>query len=1760
MSKFAYDRLFGSDIRKNLRNKLRARQNLNQGVNFGDSLYNQMVYGWDETNPDINASSFGGQAELGSRTPWARIWTVIEQYKLDCYSDEIKEIYNSCDENTSQPITTSSDCFTVLTKAAQCDPQKFHDTTGVGSANIKNMNTNVWVIGDNAYTDYHQNTSIGDNRGTFLSENSYLTPNVGITSVTSEHVQDGLAVESVISLKVFNYADFENIIFPYFMVTGAKIFIDMGWDTADSYDPAEFIVSESGEFMFNEFYECIYGYTCGSDENKTAGKMYGSNGDLEVLSGVVTKFDVNVNDDGSWEVQLTLMSQNWALVDYNQKTAAPFSHILDSNIEKTIFDYIVQESGINPENLTASDYSSNDELKELTPLYTGPSRKYYYRPVGDDEPFETGPMFPVMDPNTYKIGVYTPMKNGTVISDFGEYKSTPGKAFEEFEKVTQTRHFITFWYFEKILNEFLGLVMEQSSENSDEPADDSDNDKLSSSNGDDEDTNVTAGSWATSVNLYQTSNDLKRYSSYKGHVKFNVRNSSVRFNEFLYMRQLYESMTGYSSNHSTIYPTNAYQFWKDSGTVLSNGVPLHQMWLNVDIIKKQFVGEVGGDNFREGIKNLLKSINEDSHGILNLRLRSNYAGTELEIVDETENSNQDVEEIYNSKEALVDDPNDTIPFTFVTHSPNTIASEVNLNFALGNTDLANKIAVEGMTVDKQLYPVSTKLKEDMVMRSMKNQTLPTPNVFYRWLPAYLDPGDKYIANQIQYYKTSNVEDKVEGAEDASVSEARNSEMQTLLASAQSRLVTKAVSTDDLNQQEDEENITQSDSTSTDSNVSSMDYKFPKILEVTTPNEYFAWKIRGQDIALSSESIILPFNVSLGVYGIAGLTIGNRFKVDYIFDRYQEKVHFIISKISHEISQGKWITKFDGQMRYDVNSVSNDTILYQPEVRMSTSALIRLGYDLETAKALNAGDEDEEFFNVAPIAYIISSGTCPDPNSLNYKSADDLGVQALTDCRGSRKGLDSYGDISCCQYCSIADCNKSELASEPGFTSCSGDLSPKIQDNLGPDATLKKENGKYYCVDEQYLNTGMIGQTDKTITKEFEINQESILEPSFLLEDRDNIGDPEDGSTYIAPAEPGEEPIYLDVQYYCPDFYAINASEECDEDPLEGCCDPEAFDCRPSLDTCAYVDGCIDPRAMNYLAQDHSGEIMENHLPWNKFPDNIPDNGRPKILSADGVTVNIDLWEEAGGTICDLDLSIVAPHWTTKGNQKVGSFDGGGWQGLTRKDGTVSMCSGGWQGVQDAGINDETRELFYDCPNGWWRPDVPFDCDKEQSDRDSWITNCLQTKLNIMNRHAFQALGSGDHPSDISFDSDDSIINAQDYSQQYKPCLAITTQASINGDIYPYEYAEPGYQTLGYSGRVDWNHSAELPPSAYGETSIVQNTTQCYYQGCANPSAINYDPKNTHDCAGDIISEDPWDPNDDSCCTFMICGSLWASNLGEFCDCKRDWKKTDGRYSHQGANWWSFNYGYGYGGCTYQSSQNTLNGHQTKAFHYGSDTSDDYFLTTREYEIRGWYGHESDKWTTHYRGINPGELWMNPFNLSEPSDINFQHYMCRYDTAQAGGDWALNESCCCRYDIGHICGVGANKTGPAYEDYFEKCETYGDNISDSWPYNCNWLPNVGWENGSYSQASDDQACNTDFCTFEWDYACYQKQDTCLMPEKYMKGGTVSGGWRDPGLYGIAPGIPTRNTQTGRNSYWKNSYGHNCSPYASGNDWCGKNGEC
>ena len=69
--------------------------------------------------------------------------------------------------------------------------------------------------------------------------------------------------------------------------------------------------------------------------------------------------------------------------------------------------------------------------------------------------------------------------------------------------------------------------------------------------------------------------------------------------------------------------------------------------------------------------------------------------------------------------------------------------------------------------------------------------------------------------------------------------------------------------------------------------------------------------------------IVPLSVSFSLQGIAGMTIGDMFAIDYLPDVYREYAIFQVSSVGHEIGTEGWKTSVEAIMRIDMKNLMDD---------------------------------------------------------------------------------------------------------------------------------------------------------------------------------------------------------------------------------------------------------------------------------------------------------------------------------------------------------------------------------------------------------------------------------------------------------------------------------------------------------------------------------------------------------------------------------------------------------------------------------------------------------------------------------------------------------------------------------------------------------------------------------------------------------------------------------------------------------------------
>ena len=346
------DRVFGSDFDPLVKDKLKARQLLNAGVEPNEPITTSDEF--TESDPLANhiykKHNFQGEYEMGSRIPWCRMWTVVSLYTVD----------NSDIQN---PVKGDS------------------------------FDQKIYLVGNNVLDDYYQNNNPTDSvQPQFLGYNEYMKPKAGITNIsTTVSGYLGTVKNTVVNFIVHNYHDYANIFDKYFLRPGAQVFVDMGWDTAHVYNP-------SVEFENNSSFEGMETAIFGAENE--LGYVQKSEGDLESIVGYVTKFDAKANVDGGFDCSITIVSKNYAVIDHEPEGRSQ----VDTSFKSTVTNVAIKRVA---ETLGLDDIYDLDWI--VSSKASGEWKKAVAKAVSSNSEGQTtitGFKYPLIPDISYETGVY----------------------------------------------------------------------------------------------------------------------------------------------------------------------------------------------------------------------------------------------------------------------------------------------------------------------------------------------------------------------------------------------------------------------------------------------------------------------------------------------------------------------------------------------------------------------------------------------------------------------------------------------------------------------------------------------------------------------------------------------------------------------------------------------------------------------------------------------------------------------------------------------------------------------------------------------------------------------------------------------------------------------------------------------------------------------------------------------------------------------------------------------------------------------------------------------------------------------------------------------------------------------------------------------------------------------------------------------------------------------------------------------------------
>ena len=458
-------RIFGSQMNPQIENKLRARQALAESSNPNESIDFKEIDGqtvdikgaikthnFDSAYNDSNSFV----ADLSSRTPWARAWVAVEIFKhrpeITSKTVELNpahyEEYGSDIANSRNGIPKTrfvGDKYRTVTDITQTEKTEILEkkvyVLGDNNYDLFNGQLNVYapIEGQQSVSDIGASTS--DIFKNELENNSLLKPHAGITSVTSKTDGPFGAIKyTTVNFVVHNFDDFQNIYSKFFLKPGATVFVDFGWDTAKIYNPQD-LISQNLDPIKE-----IYGST------EKPGYIDEAAGDLDVVIGKVTEFNSVVDINGSFICDMTIVSDNAALLDYEISDENKLRSKMVDNLSVVLINKLAERLGTG---FIKNDWTSDNISAEESKNY---ANSFANKLVG------SGKKSTVITEDALKLGMYW--------QSLGSEKETlkeTGWFDLELDKeadvaISDDDNLYISWAFfeEEILNKELGFIVDKS--------------------------------------------------------------------------------------------------------------------------------------------------------------------------------------------------------------------------------------------------------------------------------------------------------------------------------------------------------------------------------------------------------------------------------------------------------------------------------------------------------------------------------------------------------------------------------------------------------------------------------------------------------------------------------------------------------------------------------------------------------------------------------------------------------------------------------------------------------------------------------------------------------------------------------------------------------------------------------------------------------------------------------------------------------------------------------------------------------------------------------------------------------------------------------------------------------------------------------------------------------------------------------------------------------------------------------------------------
>ena len=909
------NRIFGADIRTEIKQKLALRQELNKNANFGEAVTNvsKLEYGGESFGINkaktIYKTDYTDSSDLSSRTPFVRMWTAVQAVDSDenHYETQIYEVGNHIYNTFKQ------------------DGNILDTRVGASSGDIaKHIFPNV-----------HETQTLKTQIGEPGVGNDFMAPPSGITNFNSSTEDSmGLTLKTTISFTVNNFHDFDKIYNKFFLKPGAKIFVDYGWSTSKLYNPYD-IITDSGRNRLGEDIK---------DKTSVNGILYGvggfvtnSYGDMETIIGLVTNYNAKVDGNGSIKCTIDIISQNNSLLstnfdeDENQQRKKRIIHSLDKELIKLAATAFGDEVS---KEIASADWTNNFEDEQgWSYIFNKWAFKSLTTESGSPEKEEI------------EAGVFWAGKDENDSSIFISYA-----VFEDF-----------------ILNTEFGFSDSEDTILSDDDS-----------------------------------------------IRFDSTNTLIRWSRILWKKQ--GELGDKLSNRKFVYPSLPYdsdvqtfnskmgklpeifvndQLYDYTKVDLGNGdklIPIREIFISLDMVRKAITES---DNVQQIVEFILEKINDDSKGVFDLKIGTNsYDNKNISIIDRNLPFHDVINE--NNDENFMKNL-----FLFKPSSPNSIVQSYDLDFSMPGGRMGDMLAIQASSnTTGSIIPVSNDLDKLISVGAITSiDKINSKNFGFQYLPkigkhvssrigesSKISGLDLGYSNHLQDFENNN-----------QIKKALNN-----LSDRDSEVISGLITNVGKEEQFiDENNRKLKRTKSVDDSDALKEEIEDNVIVASSLEKYYDKQIKSGNT--NHNSSLLPIKLTMSIYGISSLNVGDVFTVDYLPEVYRENVYFQIVKVTNAVDDTGWKTQLESQMRIRPAKKKKTTPYEDKTVVLNKSVLT-------VSKRFSGYDDDIWPANVdmlkESIKSLVPGPTIKTTHGYYVNSFKCVGLKNSTKFIGHKKFIDS----------------------------------------------------------------------------------------------------------------------------------------------------------------------------------------------------------------------------------------------------------------------------------------------------------------------------------------------------------------------------------------------------------------------------------------------------------------------------------------------------------------------------------------------------------------------------------------------------------------------------------------------------------------------------------------------------------------------------------------------------------------------------------